>query len=147
MINRIAFGCLVFVYGTVFAADRFIRVNVDEPGNVVVIEEKSHDQGISLVEVDIIDPDAQGTAFAVVSALCGIALREEQTHFCIIRTDRKNGKYLKKVYFTSDPKENPVERFKGDMDEESQANFNSHGWVSVKRFAIFWTKMIENQSE
>ncbi len=119
-------------------AGELVRVSVNQPGNVVVIEEKSHKDSISIVEMEIINPDAQGTAFALVSALCGIALREDKTHFCVIRTDRKNGKDVKKVYFTSDITGDPSKKFSDDMDEESLSIYRELGWASVKQFALFW---------
>jgi len=144
MIQKICI-CFVSWFALQLNAGELIRMSVDQPGNVVVIEEKSHKDGVSMVEMEIINPDAQGTAFALISALCGIALREEMTHFCVIRTDRKNGKEVKKVYFTSDITVDPSKKFRDEMDEESLSIYRQLGWSSVKQFAMFWPKAESNK--
>ena len=71
----------------------------DQKGFKMTIEEIERGSNFSILEVDIIDTDAQG-AFSIIAAATSIGTELEKSHFTVIKEYKKGKLYYYKMFFT-----------------------------------------------
>lgn len=105
----------------------------DQKGFKMTIEEIERGSNFSILEVDIIDTDAQG-AFSIIAAATSIGTELEKSHFTVIKEYKKGKLYYYKMFFTSDISKDPTLVFPNEMSEERLNTHKEIGYLSIEDF-------------
>jgi len=105
----------------------------DQKGFKMTIEEIERGSNFSILEVDIIDTDAQG-AFSIIAAATSIGTELEKSHFTVIKEYKKGKLYYYKMFFTSDISKDPSLVFPNEMSEERLNTHKEIGYLSIEDF-------------
>ena len=105
----------------------------DQKGFKMTIEEIERGSNFSILEVDIIDTDAQG-AFSIIAAATSIGTELEKSHFTVIKEYKKGKLYYYKMFFTSDISKDPSLVFHNEMSEERLNTNKEIGYLSIEDF-------------
>ena len=105
----------------------------DQKGFKMTIEEIERGSNFSILEVDIIDTDAQG-AFSIIAAATSIGTELEKSHFTVIKEYKKGKLYYYKMFFTSDISKDPSLVFPNEMSEERLNTHKKIGYLSIEDF-------------
>lgn len=105
----------------------------DQKGFKMTIEEIERGSNFSILEVDIIDTDAQG-AFSIIAAATSIGTELEKSHFTVIKEYKKGKLYYYKMFFTSDISKDPSLVFPNEMSEERLNTHKEVGYLSIEDF-------------
>jgi hypothetical protein len=105
----------------------------DQKGFKMTIEEIERGSNFSILEVDIMDTDAQG-AFSIIAAATSIGTELEKSHFTVIKEYKKGKLYYYKMFFTSDISKDPSLVFPNEMSEERLNTHKEIGYLSIEDF-------------
>ena len=105
----------------------------DQKGFKMTIEEIERGSNFSILEVDIIDTDAQG-AFSIIAAATSIGTELEKSHFTVLKEYKKGKLYYYKMFFTSDISKDPSLVFHNEMSEERLNTNKEIGYLSIEDF-------------
>lgn len=106
----------------------------DQKGFKTTIQEIERGANYSILEVDIVDTDAQGGPFSIIAAAVTIGTELQKSHFTVIKEYRKGKLYYYKIFFTSDIHEDPSLIFPNEMNQEKLKIHSEIGYLSVDTY-------------
>jgi len=109
----------------------------DQTGFKTTIQEIERGTNYTILEVDIIDTDAQGGPFSIIAAAVKIGTDLQKTHFTLIKEYKKEKLYYYKIFFTSDISEDPSKVFPNEMNQEKLDKHSKIGYLSIATYSSF----------
>ena len=110
----------------------------DQKGFKTTIQEIERGQDFTVLEVNIIDGDAQGGPFSIIAAAVEIGTELQKSHFTVVKEYKKEKLYYYKIFFTSNTNEDPSLIFPNEMNQEKLNLHREVGYLSVERYkALF----------
>jgi len=109
----------------------------DQKGFKTTIQEIERGPNYSILEVDIINTDAQGGPFSIIAAAVKIGTDLEKTHFTLIKEYRNEKLYYYKIFFTSDISEDPSKAFPNEMSQDKLDKHREIGYLSIATYSAF----------
>ena len=110
----------------------------DQKGFKTTIQEIERGTNYSILEVDIIDTDAQGGPFSIIAAAVEIGNELQKSHFTVIKEYRKEKLHYYKIFFTSDTNEDPSVIFPNEMSQEKLDVHRDIGYLSIATYSSFF---------
>jgi hypothetical protein len=107
-------------------------------GFKTTIQEIERGSNYTILEVDIINGDAQGGPFSIIAAAVEIGTELQKTHFALINEYQKEKLYYYKIFFTSDTNEDPSIIFPNEMSQEKLDVYRDIGYLSIDTYRSFF---------
>lgn len=114
----------------------------DQKGFKSIIQEIERGSNFTILEVDIIDTDAQGGPFSIIAAAVAIGTALQKTHFTFIKEYKQDKLYYYKIFFTSDINEDPSLIFPHEMSQEKQSKHSQLGYLSIDTYKSFFNEKL-----
>ena len=111
----------------------------DQKGFKTTIQEIERGTNYSILEVDIINTDAQGGPFSIIAAAVAIGTELQKSHFTVIKEYRNEKLYYYKIFFTSNTNEDPALLFPNEMSQEDLKIHSEVGYLSVDTYKALFT--------
>lgn len=105
----------------------------DEPGFKATIKEIERGSNYSILEMEVIESDAQG-AFTLFRAAVYIGKQLGKSYFTFISEKKKGKNSYLKIYFTDDTSTDPSKIFPNEMSKQKIKQFKKNGYASVERY-------------
>ncbi len=118
--------------------NKFYYKSYDKKGFKTAIQEIERGSNYSILEVDIIETDAQGGPFSIIAAAVEIGTDLQKTHFTIIKEYKKEKLYYYKIFFTSDINEDPSKVFPNEMSQDKLNKHSKIGYLSIATYSAFF---------
>lgn len=109
----------------------------DEKGFKTTIQEIDRGINYSILEVDIIDSDAQGGPFSIIAAAVAIGTELQHSHFTLLKEYKKGKLNYYKLFFTSNTEEDPTLAFPNEMNQEKIKRHSEIGYLSIENYRAF----------
>ena len=109
----------------------------DQKGFKATIQEIERGVNYSILEVDIINTDAQGGPFSIIAAAVEIGTDLGKTHFTLLKEFRKEKLYYYKIFFTSDINEDPSKTFPNEISQDKLDTHRKIGYLSIATYDAF----------
>ena len=113
-------------------------------GFKTTIQEIERGSNFTVLEVDIIDTDAQGGPFSIIAACVAIGTELKKSHFTVIKEYNKDKYYYYKIFFTSDVHEDPSLAFPNEMSQEKLTKHKETGYLSIDTYKSLFSSKKSN---
>jgi hypothetical protein len=117
----------------------------DQKGFKTTIQEEiERGANYTILEVDIINTDAQSGPFSIIAAAVKIGTDLRKTHFTVIKEYEKEKRYYYKIFFTSDINEDPAKAFPNEMSQDKLDKHSEIGYLSIATYSEFFKGVKSN---
>ena len=116
----------------------------DQKGFKTTIQEIERGANYTILEVDIINTDAQSGPFSIIAAAVKIGTDLRKTHFTVIKEYEKEKLYYYKIFFTSDINEDPAKAFPNEMSQDKLDKHSEIGYLSIATYSEFFKGVKSN---
>ncbi|MDF2176986.1 hypothetical protein P2G88_01795 [Aliiglaciecola sp. CAU 1673] len=127
---RTLFAALLLSFSSFLSATNLYSNFIDDETLRMVIQEQERGEDYSLLLV-VSEGNQQKVPFAVLQAAISIGEQLGHSHFALLGSEDKEGGSLIRVFFTSDTRVVPTERFKGELSTEDLNRFAQEGYMEI----------------